>query len=416
MTDQPVMVDQPDVVVVGGGIAGCALAATLAGAGVGVLVLERQEEFRDRVRGEAMMPWGVAEARRLGVEQLLLDAGGGFISQSMGYDETIAPSNVTALPLSMFVDGIPGFLAVGHPQASEALARHATASGATVLRGVGQVDVSAGGQPSVRYEHGGTTHEARPRIVIGADGRQSAVRRQLGIELQETTATAMLSGMLVSDLQEWPVDQATLGSCGDIHYLVFPRPGGIARLYLGYSIAQKERFTGPDRARHFLDAFRVDPLPLGEAIANATPAGPCAGHPGTDSWAQSTAVEGAVLIGDAAGWSDQLIGQGLSIALRDARSVADVLLDGDDWSEAAFAAYDEERTERMRRIRVVVSVMTELRCNFTPQGRARRAAFFAGMLTDPLTLGLLASMLSGPESAGPEVFEDGALERVLAMA
>ena len=72
--------------------------------------------------------------------------------------------------------------------------------------------------------------------------------------------------------------------------------------------------------------------------------------------------------------------------------------------------------ERMRRIRVAVSVMTEVRCNFTPEGRARRASFFASMLTDPLSLGLLASMLSGPESAGPEVFEDGALERVLAMA
>lgn len=410
------MTQQPDVVVVGGGIAGSALAAKVAGSGLRVLVLERQEEFRDRVRGEAMMPWGVAEAQRLGVDRLLLDVGGGFIGQSVGYDETIAPSDVAALPLSMFVDGVPGFLAVGHPQASDALAQHAASSGATVLRGVGQVDVTAGEHPRVRYDHGGTTHEVRPRIIIGADGRQSAVRKQVGIELQETTATVMLSGMLVSELHDWPVDQATLGSCGDVHYLVFPRPGGIARLYLGYSIAQKDRFTGPDRARHFLDAFRVDALPLGEAVANATPAGPCAGHPGTDSWAESATVEGAVLIGDAAGWSDQLIGQGLSIALRDARSVADVLLDGDDWSEPAFAAYDEERAERMRRIRVAASVMTEVRCNFTPEGRARRATFFGGMMTDPLSLGLVASMLSGPESAGSEVFEDGALERVRAMA
>ena len=128
-----------DVVVVGGGIAGSALAGKLAGAGLVVLVLERQERFRDRVRGEAMMPWGVLEARRLGVDQLLLDAGGGFISQAVPYDEVVTPSEAEgqALPLGMFAEGVAGFLAVGHPQASEALAVHAAEAGATVLRGVG---------------------------------------------------------------------------------------------------------------------------------------------------------------------------------------------------------------------------------------------------------------------------------------
>jgi hypothetical protein len=29
--------------------------------------LEREEKFKDRVRGENMLPWGVAAARRLGV-------------------------------------------------------------------------------------------------------------------------------------------------------------------------------------------------------------------------------------------------------------------------------------------------------------------------------------------------------------
>src|SRR5918995_107541 len=49
-------VDRP-VVVVGGGIAGASLA------------------FEDRVRGESVQPWGVAEARELGVEDVLLAAG-----------------------------------------------------------------------------------------------------------------------------------------------------------------------------------------------------------------------------------------------------------------------------------------------------------------------------------------------------
>lgn len=52
-----------DVVIVGGGIAGSALAYALASAGRTVTVLESSVEYEDRVRGETMMPWGVKEAR-----------------------------------------------------------------------------------------------------------------------------------------------------------------------------------------------------------------------------------------------------------------------------------------------------------------------------------------------------------------
>jgi len=41
-----------------------------------VLVLEREKQFKDRVRGEQMSPWGVAEARELGIYELLRDACG----------------------------------------------------------------------------------------------------------------------------------------------------------------------------------------------------------------------------------------------------------------------------------------------------------------------------------------------------
>ena len=43
---------EPDVVVVGAGIAGGALGTVLARAGFGVLLLEREISYPDRVRGE----------------------------------------------------------------------------------------------------------------------------------------------------------------------------------------------------------------------------------------------------------------------------------------------------------------------------------------------------------------------------
>jgi flavin-dependent dehydrogenase len=55
-----------DLLVVGGGLAGSSIAAAMVQAGARVLVVEREPAFRDGVRGEAMLPWGVAEARESG--------------------------------------------------------------------------------------------------------------------------------------------------------------------------------------------------------------------------------------------------------------------------------------------------------------------------------------------------------------
>src|SRR5262245_34627257 len=65
-----------DLVVVGGGLAGTTVAGVLGKKGHDVVVLERETKFKDRVRGENMLPWGVAAARRLGVLDPLLAHGG----------------------------------------------------------------------------------------------------------------------------------------------------------------------------------------------------------------------------------------------------------------------------------------------------------------------------------------------------
>jgi menaquinone-9 beta-reductase len=62
-----------DIITVGGGLGGATLAKAMAENGARVLVLERERQFNDRVRGEGTFPWGVAELQKLGVYQLLLD-------------------------------------------------------------------------------------------------------------------------------------------------------------------------------------------------------------------------------------------------------------------------------------------------------------------------------------------------------
>jgi len=64
-----------DVIVAGGGLGGSALAKIMADAGARVLVLEQETRFKDRVRGEFLPPWGVAEARQLALEDKLRSCG-----------------------------------------------------------------------------------------------------------------------------------------------------------------------------------------------------------------------------------------------------------------------------------------------------------------------------------------------------
>ena len=409
-------VKEYDIVIVGGGIAGPALAAQLAPSGLSVLVLERQVAFRDRVRGEYMHPWGAAEVLRLGIEQTLLDAGGGYTTAMVGYDEDVDPSEAEegAIPLGAFLPGVSGGMAVGHPQACEALLALAAERGAVVRRGVADVVITMGESALIEYEVDGVHASTRCRVVVGADGRHSTVRRALGIELEQVTSDRVLGGLLVES-EHWTDGQASIGTEGDLHYLVFPRPGGFVRLYM--SCEAGERTSGPDRAEEMQRAFRLASLPGSDALAAAERVGPCAFVTGSDAWTIGGPVAGgAVLIGDAAGWSDPIIGEGLSVALRDARSVADVLLASDDWTPTAFEPYVVERAERMRRLQVAGRLQTEIRATFTPEGRARRARFREELLTEPLTLAPVLALLTGPETAPAEAFDNANVERLLSVS
>ena len=86
-----------------------------------------------------------------------------------------------------------------------------------------------------------------------------------------------------------------------------------------------------------------------------------------DSWTDTPAVDGAVLIGDAAGFSNPLIGQGSVVAMRDVRRVSDATAGDDDWSAAAFAPYTAERAERMRRLRFCVETFTDAHMPLGPR-------------------------------------------------
>jgi 2-polyprenyl-6-methoxyphenol hydroxylase-like FAD-dependent oxidoreductase len=64
-----------DLIVIGAGIAGSVLFHSVSESGARVLLFECETEFKDRVRGEVLAPWGVAEAQALGIDEPLLAPG-----------------------------------------------------------------------------------------------------------------------------------------------------------------------------------------------------------------------------------------------------------------------------------------------------------------------------------------------------
>ena len=146
----------------------------------------------------------------------------------------------------------------------------------------------------------------------------------------------------------------------------------------------------------------------------ATPAGPCATYPGDDTWTATPFADGVVLIGDAAGHNDPIIGEGLSISIRDARSVRDLVVDGAR-KPADFAPYAEERVERMRRLRL--------------RRRRHRGGDGGGRLRQPgrPSRGTSArgwrrwtrsssrcspALFAGPETIPAELVDEGILDRI----
>ncbi|HEY2618946.1 MAG TPA: FAD-dependent monooxygenase, partial [Acetobacteraceae bacterium] len=241
------MSNSPEVAVVGAGVGGGAVAYALAKTGLSVAILERSERHIDRVRGEWLAPWGVAEAATLGLIEPLREAGGSFLINYVEYDENAYPDTAeqAAMDLRQVHPAGTGPLSIAHTTICNTFDNQAVEAGAVLLRGVQDIKVQASTKPSITFLHDGVRHEWEPRLIIAADGRTSTIRRQLGMTMMRDQPHHLIGGMLVDGVPDWPRDQQSLGTEGDFHYLVFPQGGSRLRLYACYGFGNHYRFAGP---------------------------------------------------------------------------------------------------------------------------------------------------------------------------
>lgn len=379
-----------DIAVVGGGVAGASFAAVMAEAGLDVAVIEREREFRDRVRGEGMHPWGVLEARKLGLTDTMEAAGA---HELMGWRVYMRRNEVSYTRWDDDLPEHPGEWAIYHPTLQHALEQRAISAGVRVFRPARVIGVDLESRRKLTVETDDGTQTIEARLIVGADGRQSAARRWAGVQTIRDVAHHEIGGCLLDGVE---VDD---GSAHMAYFdggfsLIFPQGSGRARVYI---IALSEiagKLHGRGKESEFIERLRSS-LPEG-MLGNPTPSGPMAFFPNADIWASRAAGNGVALIGDAAGANDPSLGQGLSVCMRDARELRDALLEETDW-DIAIENYADRRATYYEVMREYAKWMAVLRIESGPEADARRARFNRARELDPTQGGFAAIIALGPD-------------------
>lgn len=380
-----------DLVAVGGGLAGAALAKSLAERGARVLVVERDVQFRDRVRGGMITPWGVAEAEKLGLAEFLRDKCGHdlpwvdfFAGNTLVAHRPVAASTPQQVPRLSFY----------HPAMQEVLLEAASRAGAEVRRGASVQQVRPGAPPSVVVALNGHLGTVHARLIVGADGRSSIASKYSGFKQKRDPDRMLVAGVLlenvpaVDDTARVVIDSET----GRIAAL-FPQGKGRARAYFCYHKDSRKRLQGETDFSDFIESCKRMGADCGW-YDGVEPGGPLASFEGADADARHPYRDGVALVGDAAALSDPSWGQGLSMTLRDVRVLRDQLLANDDW-DAAGHVYAEEHDRYCKAVHDVVGWYTEFFLATGPAADARRARALPLIAEDPARQPDL--LFSGPD-------------------
>lgn len=359
-----------DLIVVGGGIAGASLAISMAIHGAQVLVLERTRQFRDRIRGEGMHPWGAAEARMLGLYDTLLET----CAHEARYWATYRGS--TLIRQRDLIETTPSQSAAVnffHPDMQEVLLGAASKAGTEVRRGATVTKVSPGASPTVTVSFNGKTEVVAARLVVGADGRQSQVRRDGGFRVSRDPNRLLISGALFSGMRA-PEDAVHIFVAPGYGYasLLFPIGGGRFRTYFTTGRRNEHcTLSGGGNLPDFIN-YCVDTGVPSAWFEGAELSGPLGSFEGADVWVDHPYKDGVALIGDAAAANDPCFGCGLSLTLRDVRVLRDALLNDDDW-DATVDSYAAEHDRHYGALHSITSWLREVRYGLGPEADRIRA-------------------------------------------
>lgn len=309
-----------DVAVVGAGPAGAAAAATLAGGGLRVALIDKARFPRDKACGDLVGPRALVELARLGLWRI-----GG---REVGEMDVIGPTDGRVR--------LPAAAGLAYPGRGVALPRrafdaqlHALAVGRGAEAVTDRVaGLSAGhhGLIDLALERGETLSA---HVVVGADGATSAVATTTGLLDTRRARWGFALRTYVAEGDHRPDRPTVVMTSEDGRLLpgygwVFPLPDGQVNVGVGLAVGGDRR-----RARATADLL---PATL-RRLAHLGLVDPRAeGHDRLGGWIRMgllgcrPALGRVLLVGDAAGLVNPLQGEGIAEALASGREAARAIL------------------------------------------------------------------------------------------
>ena len=324
-----------DVLIIGGGPAGSALAVMLGRAGLTVELFERGRFPKEKPCGEGVMPAGVDVLQRLGLAEAI--GGQPFFGVRYNLDGHIAVGRFPS-------DGDTP--AVGRGQRRRVLdqvlfSAAAATTGVTAFTGTAVDSLTTANDRVTGVMVAGQSRRAK--LVVAADGAQSRIRAQLGWNLPARRKRVGMRAhfRLPAGRQQEPWVDIYVASGHEVY--VTPVPNGellVAALTEGKAMeaAPARAFQSWCRLHHGLAARLAGAEQITELLATSPLS--CRSRHG--------AAAGIVLLGDAAGSCDPVTGGGIAQALLAAELLAGHLvrhgLENQQWLDA----FDRQRRAMLR--------------------------------------------------------------------
>jgi 2-polyprenyl-6-methoxyphenol hydroxylase-like FAD-dependent oxidoreductase len=355
-----------------------------------VLIIEKERSFRDRIRGEITWPWGVAEIERAGLRAVL------EVAECVQIEAIRVLADRAINEVYEFAPDSPGgvpALGYAHPRLQQVALDWAVTCGATLLRPARASRFSALNGPAVSIVHDGREMEARARLVVGADGRQSGVRRWTGGRTEMDPEHHRIGGVLSRGVR-WDRHTLDVGPRQWMNMFWFSTSEDLTRVYIA---AMRDRIEalGLSGAFERIATQLEEVMPEG-SFGTLQQAGPIGFFSNSNIWSTKVASDHVVLIGDAAGASDPSRGMGTSLVFRDVRELSELLLAEHDWP-AALAEFERRRWGYYRIIREHDRWRAILSFEEGPEADQRRERHRRALEDDPILGGF--SLL---ESRGPD--------------
>ena len=327
-----------NVVVVGGGPAGCVTAKYAALSGAKVVILERDNEIG--------IPVLCGEGISKNVENLGIIKRGRWIENEVEGARIFSP-NGTMVKLSTEVAGNEAGYVIDRALFDKELAREAAKAGAEIMlrTEATAVIVKDGRIKGVEAKQNGEKIKIQADIVVGADGVESKIGRQAGINTMLKAKDIVSSAeytMAGIDCEEKYCDFYVGKSIAPGGYIwVFPKSNDIANIGIGILGSYSE----PGLASKLLDKF-IEKHPeyrKGKKIRMIAGAVPVA-EP------VETVRDNLLLVGDAARQTDPLTGGGIMHALIAGKIAGEVIgeaVEKGDFSREMLSKYEKLWKEKL---------------------------------------------------------------------